>query len=147
MSVIAAARRIDVQLVLVLHDPELLDEPVRGDRLDPARVEPRVALEGERGRLEADRAREQLGQRLVEVALRLDELGALDRPAALGIAVVGEDPDALVVDQERRVRAREAREVAHVRRVGDEERLLELLAQLVDPGVHERSASQASASR
>ena len=134
------------ELLIVLDDTELLDEPVPGDRLDSAGVQPRVALEAQRRGLEADRPREQLGERLEEIALGLDELGALDGAGALGVAVVGEELHALLVDEQRRVRARQPGEVANVCRVGDEKRLLELGAQLLDPVVHERSASQASAS-
>ena len=75
------------QLVLVLDDAELLDEAVARDRLDAARVQARVALEAQRRGLEADPAREQLGQRLEEIALGIDELGALDRAGALGVPV------------------------------------------------------------
>ena len=136
-----------VELVLVLDRAQLLDEPVARDGLDPARVEPRIALEGERRRLEADLPGQLLGQRLEKVALRVDELDAFDRASRLRVAEVGVEPDAVGLDDERRVRAGEAAQVADVRRVRDEERLLETLEEPVYPAVHVAAPRNSSASR
>ncbi len=136
-----------IQLVLVLDDAQLFDEAVAGNRVDSSSVQPRVALVRERRALEADAAGEQLREGLVEVALRLDELGAFDGAGAFRVPEVGEQLDALGLDEQGRVRAREPGEVADVRRVGDEQRLLELGPQTVDAVVHELSARNVSASR
>jgi hypothetical protein len=128
------------QLVLVLDRPQLLDEAVARDRLDPAGVQPRVALEGERRRLEPDAAREQLGQRLEKIALGFDELDALDLAPPLRVAIVGEEPDALGLDEESCVRAVQPAQVEDVALVGDEERLLEPFAEAIDAIVHDCSA-------
>ena len=54
----------------------------------------------------------------------------------LDVAEVGEEPRAVLLDEERAVRALEAAEVADVRRVGDEQRLLEALAEAGDAVGH-----------
>src|SRR5512133_3677789 len=125
-----------VQLVLVLHSAELLDEPVARNGLDLSRMQPRVVLERQRGSLEADPSRQLLRQRLEEIALGLDELDAVDCACAPGVPEVRVEPHALRLDKECRIRAREAAEVAHVRRARDEERLLQALPQSVYPAVH-----------
>ena len=147
MLTIAPARRIDVELVLVLDRAQLLDEPVARHEVDASRVEPRVPLERKRRRLEADRPVQDLGQRLEEVTLRLDELDAVDRSRGLGVAEVREDADALGLDEERGVRALEPAEIEDVGRVGDEQRLLQPLAQAVDALAHELAPRYSSASR
>ena len=59
----------------------------------------------------------------------LHGLHSLDRARRLDVAEVGEELDALVVDQQDRVRAVEADEIEDVLGIRDEQRLLELLAQ------------------
>ena len=117
-----------IQLVVVLDRAQRLDEAAPGDEREPACAQdlPRRVADGVG--LEAHGALEQLGQRRDERALRLDELDALDRPRGLGVAEVAEEPHALRLDEERRVRAREPDEVADVDAVRDEQRLLEARA-------------------
>src|SRR6266511_2222868 len=110
-------------------------------------MEPRVALEREARGFEADPAREQLRERLVEIPFRLDEVHAVDSAGALGITVVGEEPNAIRLDEERRIRALQPGEVTHVGRIGDEQRLLEPGAKALDAVVHEPWTRNASASR
>ena len=136
-----------VELVLVLDRAQLLDESVTRNGLDPAGVETRVMLEAERGRLEPDLAGELLRQRLEQVALRVDELEAVDRAGRLRVPEVGVEADSLGLDEERRVRAREAAQVADVRGVRDEERLFEALTEPVDAAVHVAAPRNSSASR
>ena len=136
-----------IKLVLVLDHAQLFDEAVARNSVDSSCVQPRVALVGERGALEADAAGEMLREGLVEVAFGLHELGAFDGSGAFRVPEVGEQPNAVGLDEQGRVRAHESGEVANVRRVGDEQRLLELGPQTVDPVVHEPAARNVSASR
>ena len=92
MSAICGRPADRIQLALVLDRAQLFDEAVAGNRVDSARVQARVALVGERGALEPDAAGEELREGLVQVALRLDELGALDGSSALRVPEVGEQP-------------------------------------------------------
>ena len=87
-------------------------------------------------RLEADPAREPLGQVGEERSLRLGELDPFDRPAGLGVAEVAEEAYALGLDQQRAVRALEADEIADVEAVRDEQRLLERGAESFNPIAH-----------
>ena len=86
------------QLLIVLDNAELLHEAVARDRLDAARVQPGVALEAQRRGLEADPSREQLGDRLEEIALGIHELCALDGAGAFRVAEVGEELHPLLID-------------------------------------------------
>ena len=126
----------DRDLVLVLDGPERLDEPVARHELDPARVQRCVLAVGHDLGLEADPAGELLSKERVEVARRLDELGALDRTRGLGVAEVAEEEDPVGLDENRRVRAGEAGQVDDIGRRRDEQRLLERLAQAFDALVH-----------
>ena len=76
-------------------------------------------------RLEPDPpAGEDLRERTGDVALGLGDVDVLDRAGRLEVAKVGvQRRRALGLDEQRAVRALEARQVAHVGRVGDEERL------------------------
>jgi hypothetical protein len=56
-----------------------------------------------------------------QVALRLDDLDAFDRAGGLEVAPVRGENEAVASDDERRVRALEARQVADVDRPRDEE--------------------------
>src|SRR3954447_21695478 len=87
--------------------------------------------------LEPDRARELLGEGGVEVSLGLDELGPLDGPRGFRVTEVGEELHAVRLDEQRGIRAREARQVDDVRRRRDEQRLLQRLAQAFYALVHE----------
>src|SRR5713101_5587544 len=109
-----------VELAHVLHGAELLDDAVRRHWR----------------RLEADAASERLGELGDHVALRLDRLRVLDGTRGLEVAKVGEEPDAVALDEERAVRAVEADEVDDVDRVRDEERLLEQALQAGKTVVH-----------
>ena len=61
---------------------------------------------------------------------------SLDGARGLEVAEVGEEPDAVALDEERGVRAVEADEVDDVHRVRDEQRLLERLLQACKAVVH-----------
>ena len=141
------ARRIVVELLLVLDGAQPLDEPDARDELEPAAAQRLDLRVRERRRLEADAARQPLGEVGDHGALRLDDLDALDGARRLEVAEVGEELDALLVDEQRRVRALEAGEVDDVLRVRDEERLLERLPQAGDPVVHAFSLRYSSAMR
>ncbi len=86
-----------------------------------------------------------------DVAVGLDDLEAAERFRRLDVAAVRRQHEAVAADQDRGVRAREAREVADVDRIRDEERGcaqgVELAAQELDPGVHACSFRYVSASR
>jgi hypothetical protein len=56
-----------------------------------------------------------------QVPLRLDDLDARERPRRPDVAAVRGQDEPVTADEERRVRALEAREVAEVDRPGDEE--------------------------
>jgi hypothetical protein len=86
--------------------------------------------------LECDPSRKVLGELGDQIALRHHGLDAVDLARGLDVAKVGEEAGAVVLDEERAVRALEADEVPDVGRIGDEQRLLELLAKPCDAIVH-----------
>jgi hypothetical protein len=135
------------QLRLVLDRAQALHKAAAGDQVSVARGQGFPRGVGGRARLEADRAREEAREVGVEIALEQLDLDAVHGPRALGVAKVGEEADALGLDQECRVRADEAGQVTDVRGRADEERLLELLPQPFDTVVHRPSARKRSASR
>ena len=130
----AAARRIGVELGLVLDGPHRLDEArVRGE-LEPAgrraaRTARSVSAAGSNSTRRLDERR-QLG---VDVAPGHDELDVRHLPGALGVAEVREQARPLGLDQQRRVRAREAGQVADVDEARDEERRLDRLLEPREP--------------
>ena len=127
-----------VELVGVLHDPQPLDQP--GDRHEPGvRLgQDRVALDGQLGRLEADPARaacevaQPVGGRADHVALgELDVHPLAQRLRRRLVAEVGQEGGGVRAEDDQRVRAREAGQVADVHEAGDDHR--------VDPGgLHRR---------
>jgi hypothetical protein len=135
-----------LDLPVVLDRAQRLDEAAAWNEVEPAAGQRLPVRVGDGVRFEAEPAVEQLRERDDQRALRLDELDALDRAPGLGVAEVAEQPHAVGLDQQRRVRAREADEVADVDAVRDEQRLFEALAQAVDPR-HVRSARNSRASR
>src|SRR5262245_32177622 len=136
-----------VELAVVLHRAQRLDEAAARYEVEPAAVQRLPARVADGVGLEADAALEQLRERDDQRALRLDELDARDRPPGLGVAEVAEQPRAVRLDQQGGVRAGEADEVADIDAVRDEERLFEALAQAVDATRHVRPARNSSASR
>jgi hypothetical protein len=136
-----------LELIVVLDHAERLDDSVRRDRLDTAGIQPRVPFVRDGGRLEADLAAELVGEALEQVALRLDDLDPVELVGALQIAEVGEQANAVGLDEERGVRAGETGQVADVDGIGDEERALERLAQPGDPVAHRLFTRNSSASR
>jgi len=116
-----------------------LDSPVPfivRHELEPAVYEREEVGVDDVRRLEADLARELLGERADHAALRLHELDALDRARGFEIAEIREELHALLVDEQRCVRALEAGQVDDVLGVRDEERLLDQCAEAFDASVH-----------
>ena len=136
-----------VELGVVLHRAQSLDEPAARDELDVARRERLPAAPGEILGLEPERPLEQLGQRRVQRALGLDELDPLDRPAELGVAEVAEQAHPVGLDDQGRVGAVEVDEVADVDEVRDDQRLFEARLQALETGHAARSARNSRASR
>ena len=131
-----------VELTVVLDRTQGLDEPALRDELETARRKGLVLRVGRRIGLEADPAGKPLGEVGEEVALRLDELGVLDGAARCGVAEVAEQAGAVRLDEQRGVRARETDEVADVRAVRDEERLLERPPQALQSRAHWRRSAR-----
>jgi hypothetical protein len=136
-----------VELGRVLDRAQLLDEAAARDEVEPAGAQGLVARVREVVGLEADAPVEELREVRDERPPRLDDLDVRDRPRRLGVPEVGEQPHPLVLDEERRVRARESRQVAHIRAVRNEQRLVEPLAEPLDPAAHRPAARYSSASR
>ena len=146
----------DLDLRVVLHRAQRLDEARRSDRLD-AGVDERLVPRVRQVRLlEPDPpARQLLADRGEEVARDLDERDALDLAAAGRVAEVREQRRAPVrLDEHGRVRALEPGQVAHVRlaaedvrRPGDEQRLLEERGEPLDPASLRPCTRNSSASR
>ena len=126
----------DLELALLLHRAQRLDEARVRHELEPAALERLEVGVDDVRRLERDPARQLLGERTDHAALRLHELDALDGTRRLDVPEVGEELDALLVDEQRRVRALEAGEVDDVLRRRDEERLLDQRAEAFDASVH-----------
>src|SRR5439155_17035099 len=85
---------------------------------------------------EPDGPRQPAGEIGEQRPLRLLELHAFDGARSLRVAEVAEEASAVLLDQERSVRAPEPEEVEDVRWVGDDQRLLEHLPETLDAGVH-----------
>jgi hypothetical protein len=115
-----------VELRRLLDDAQRLDDAALRHELDAAAAKELVVGVGQRVCLEGDAAREALGEIGVDVPPRLLELDALDRARPLGVPEVGEEPRALRLDEQRRVRAFEAGQIENIDGSGDEERLLDL---------------------
>ena len=139
------------QLLLVLGGSQLFDEAAARDELDGTRAERLVSPVRDVVALEADPAGQASREILQERPLRLLELDALDGACGLGVTEVAEEADPILLNEESCVRALEAEQVEDVRRVGDEEWLLERRAQPLDARVHgvapTRSTRNSSASR
>src|SRR5215217_7716661 len=138
-----------VQLGVVLHGAQAEDHARRRHELGATGTESLVAGVRHRVRFERDPSREQLAERAEEVARGLDDLDAVQGARLLGVTKVREQAHAVLLDEQRRVRAPECGEVADVDGVGDEERLVHERAEAVDASVHDvrRSARNSSASR
>jgi hypothetical protein len=115
------------QLLFVLDGAQPFHEAAARDGLDRPVAKHFVPGVWDEVGLEADRAREASRKIFQQRAFRLFELDSLDRARSLRVAKVGEEPQAIRLDQECRVRALEAEEVEDVRRIGDEQRFLERL--------------------
>src|SRR5204863_3879465 len=109
-----------------------LDDAAPRNELDPGLAQELVARVREVIGFEGDSAAEPAREAGEERPLRLDELDPRDCAARRRVAEVGEELDAVVRDEQRRVRALEARQVTDVGRVGDEKPLFERRAQTVD---------------
>ncbi len=138
----------------ILHGPQALDALLRGHerRASPGKL--CVLGNAEVFRLERDRALDELGQTLREiaeqVALGVDDVDPVYRARGLDVTPVGEQASR-VVEQNHGVRAREAGQVENVRRLRDENgrgpQIGERRAQSAEPIVHEACrVSQESAS-
>ena len=113
------------ELALVLDRPQPGEHAGRGHEPDPFGGEgvvtgdrDVVGFEGDRRVGELVEASTQVPE---QVALRLDDLDAFDRAGGLEVAPVRGENEAVASDDERRVRALEARQVADVDRPRDEE--------------------------
>ncbi len=146
----------DLELGVVLHRPQRLDEARRRNGVHPRLLQQPEADVGHVRFLEGDAApRDVLRDPCEQVARHLDEGRSFDLTRAGGVAKVREDGRAPVwLDQHGGVRAREPGQIPHVRlaaegvrRSRDEQRLLEERREPLDPG-HVRSWTRnSSASR
>ena len=136
-----------LELGRLLDRAQPLHEATRRNELEVAGGERLVARVRERPRLEGEPARQLLGQIAEKISVHLDELDAGHAPRRLRVAEVREQTNLLAVDHERRVRALETRQVAHVDGIADEERLVEALPQARDALRHCPSDRNSSASR
>ena len=139
-----------LQLARVLHRAERFDGAGPGDDVD-ATVPQKIRVgEAQVRRLDADPpAREPLGECRQDRARRLLERHAVDVARRLCVAEVGvEGRLPRGIDEDRRVRADEAGQVADVDEARDEERLVQAAREALDPR-HPflRSASRPSACR
>ena len=141
---------------VVLDCAQRLDEARRRNRFDPGRNQRAVTRMGEMVLLEPDSpACKQLADLGHEVPRCLDEGHAFDLATPCRVAEVGIQRGRRVrLDQHRGVRALQAGQIAHVRlaaehvrRTGDEERLLEERCQSFDPGHGRLCMRNSSASR
>src|SRR5712691_2601764 len=124
------------ELDVVLDRTKPLDETPPRNGLD--RATPQSLVTGVRDEIgfEPDGPRQPAGEIGKQRPLRLLELHAFDGARRLRVAEVAEQASAVLLDQERSVRAPEPEEVEDVRWVGDEQRLLEHLPQTLDARVH-----------
>jgi hypothetical protein len=130
-----------VELARLLHRTQRLDETAARHQAHARLAEDLVARVADRVRLEPDRVGDPAGEVAVDEALGLLDLNPCELPCPLGVAEVGEEPDAVLLHQKRGVRALEARQVQDVRRRGDEQRLLEQRPEAVYSRVRNSSAS------
>ncbi len=130
------------ELGVVLHRADRLDESRGRDGVDARLLQQPIPDVRQVGLLERDAAPgDVLGDADEEVALRLDEVDAFDLAPARRVAEVREQRRRRIrLDEERSVRAVEPGQVAHVRlpaehvrRAGDEQRLLEERREPLDP--------------
>src|SRR6266540_4542664 len=135
------------ELALVLDRPQRFHHAAPGHQVEPSRRERLVAGVGDRVGLEAEPARQPLGEVGEHVPPGDPELDAFDLLACLRVAEVAEQPYAVRLDDEGWVGALEAAQVADVDRERDEERLVEPSLQLPEATVHPASLRNSSASR
>src|SRR5262249_40537061 len=136
-----------VDVVVVLDGAHPVDDPLARHELEAAVTELLIPRVRHMLALEAEGAGEELGHGRNDVPPRLDELDVLDGPRRARVTEVGEQPHPPRLDRERGVRADESGQVPDVRLAGDDQRLLELLDEFLDSGVHLFLARYASASR
>ena len=134
------------ELPLLLDRAQALDGPAARHEIE-ARLPQALVLTERQRRLEADAAGERLGELADRVAARLHRLDARDGARLVDVPEVGEQPHAVALDEQRRVRAVEAAEVAHVDEIGDEQRLLQPFGEALEAVRHGRSFRYRSASR
>src|SRR6266511_1421800 len=135
------------ELTLVLDRPQRLHHAASRHQLEPSRRQRLVAGVSNRVGLEAEPARQPLGEVGEHVPPGDPELDAFDLLACLRVAEVAEQPYTVRLEDEGGVRALEAGQVADVDRERDEERLLEPSLQLLEAAVHADSFRNSSASR
>src|SRR5689334_7431061 len=134
----------ELELGLVLDRSHRLDDPAARYELEAPAGE-RLVLRVGQHRLEAHTADQRLGKLGDERALRLHRFDVGNGARLLDVAEVGEEADAIRLDEQLCVRAVEAAEVANVDEVRDEQRLLQPLPQAIDSG-HAFSFRYSSAS-
>ena len=125
------------ELVLVLDGTQALDEAAARDGLDRSRPERLPPGVRHVVRLEADPTGQPLGEIPEQRALRFLEPDTIDRAGGFRVAKVGEQPHAVVVHEQSRVRALEPEQVVDVRGVRDQQGLLERSAQPLDSRGHD----------
>ena len=130
-----------VELAGLLDRPQRLDETAARHQAHTGLAEDLVVRVADRVGLEPDRVGDPTGEVAVDEALGLLDLHPCELPCPLGVAEVGEEPDAVLLHENRGVRALEARQVEDVGRRGDEQRLLEQRPQPVYSRVRNSSAS------
>jgi hypothetical protein len=115
------------QLAAVLDRPQLLDDARAGHQLDVGRqqlAQAPMRFHGQIRVIEAEPLDRQIGQRRVQLLRTLDAIEVLDFLLGLGdVAEVGHEAPHVAPHHREPVRAREARHVAQVRRLGDEQRV------------------------
>jgi hypothetical protein len=125
-----------VELAFVLHRPKLFDKALPRHELEPAFAQLLGKRPREHVRLEADLALQLVCEPCHQRPLRQDSFDAVEGLSSLDVAEVRVEPCPVRLDEERSVRAVEAGQVEDIDEVRDEERLLEQVAEPVDPLAH-----------
>jgi hypothetical protein len=121
-----------LELALVLDRAQPLDLPVPRNELQPRSVQQLPVRVRQLRRFERDLPLDRTRDPAEQGALHFDELHTFDVPCGFRVPEVREQHRALLVDEQRDVRALEPRQIAHIDRRRDQERLGERAAQTID---------------